>query len=63
MIIDHAQKDAPISNKITILTVIVARAKRAQNEKSISGVATIALIINASAIMANCLTIIKPVSC
>jgi hypothetical protein len=63
MIIDHVQKDAPISDKITILTVIVARAKRAQNEKSISGVATMALIINTSAIMANCLTIIKPVSC
>jgi hypothetical protein len=60
---DHAQKDAPISNKITILTVIVARAKRAQNEKSISGVATIAVNINASDIMGNFLTIIKPAPC
>jgi hypothetical protein len=60
---DHAQKDAPISNKITILTVIVARTKSAQKEKSISGVAATALSINASAIMGYCLTIIKPVSC
>lgn len=60
---DHAQKDAPISNKITILTVIVARAKRAQNEKSISGVAIIAVNINASDIMGNFLTIIKPAPC
>ena len=46
-------KDAPMSNKITILTVIVARTKRAQKEKSTSGVAATALSMSASAIMGN----------
>ena len=34
--IDHAQKDANIKIAMTIFTVRVARAKSAQNEKSIS---------------------------